>query len=184
MLFELFSLKEVEKLPHPVLKQYLKTRFKEIGGIKRPGVEGYFVYVEHFSALYQRNALRYVTLSSIAEGLFSNIEGISFKQDIVEVSLLFNNEFLLTLVFYQLDEESRSLLLNATHHSTEMHNNSIIVPDLIDTAGALQYNSPFYTPPTYPQKRNCPQSSSHGSPEMSGAMLGVGMLLLRCLLKR
>ncbi len=183
MLYELFSAKDVERLPHPVLKPYLKERFKEIGGIKNPGIEGYFVYVDNFKLLYQRNALRYVTLSSMSEGLFRNIEGVTIKQDIVEVSLLFSNEFLLTLVFYRLDEESLSMILNGSQAQTKPYSSSGI-SNLMIASAPIEPHTPSYMTPSYPAQRNCPQSSSGSSLEMSGAMMGMGMLLLRCLLKR
>ena len=183
MLYELFTINDVERLPHPILKQYLKERFEEIGGIKAPRVDGYFVYVENFKILYQRNALRYVTLSSIAEGLFRNIEGVTIKQDIVEVSLLFNNEFLITLVFYGLDEESLSMILNGSRSQTNPHTNSGI-PNLMLSPTFPEPHAPSYITPNYPVQKNCSQSSVGTSHEMSGAMMGMGMLLLRCLLKR
>ena len=54
--------------------------------------------------------LSYVTLPSISEGLFRNIEGITIKGDIVEVSLLFCNEFLLSVIFYRLNAKSLDLI--------------------------------------------------------------------------
>ncbi len=179
MLIEIFSPKELNTLAYPAVKEHLKQRFKEIGGIKDPSTEGYFVFVEHFHDLYQRNNLRYVSVSSIDEGLFRHIEGFTIKNDIVEVSLSFNNEFLLTLVFYGLDEQSISLILNGgqSYRDNRLQEFSM----LSSPAVSSQHD---YVQSAFQSQRQCGSQPSHGSPEVSGAMLGVGMFLLRCLLKR
>ncbi len=88
----------------------VQKRFTEIDNRLIPQIEGYFLYVEDFSLLYESHQLKHFILPSIKEGLFDRVEGVSVEGDIVEVSLLFNNEFLMSLVFKGLDQESLEVI--------------------------------------------------------------------------
>ena len=101
-MIEVMCPQDIEKITSPVVQTYLHKRFKEIGYVIDPEIEGYFIYVPDFAQLHQTQDLTYLILPSIEEGLFDRPEGISITGDIVEVSLLFNNEFLISLVFYRL----------------------------------------------------------------------------------
>ncbi len=109
---EVMTQSDILKINLPQVQNYLERRFKELEYPLQPSTEGYFIYVEDFTALQVSHRLTFVTLPSIAEGLFRHIEAISIKDDIVEVSLLFNNEFLLSLIFYRLDTDSLNLITN------------------------------------------------------------------------
>lgn len=101
---------DIEKINSSEIQAYLFKRFKEIDYSLMPHIEGYFLYVKEFSLLYERHRLKHFTLPSITEGLFDEVEGVSVEGDIVEVSILFNNEFLMSLVFNSLDEKSLEII--------------------------------------------------------------------------
>ncbi len=101
---------DLQRVSDPKVQQYLQKRFDEIAYILIPHIEGYFLVVNNFSQLYQSHTLQYVTLLSIAEGLFDHVEAVSVESDIVEVSLLFNNEFLLSIVFPQLSADHLAVI--------------------------------------------------------------------------
>lgn len=103
---EVMNTKDIEKITSTEMQTYLFKRFKEINYHLIPHVEGYFLYVEDFTSLYKSHQLSHLILPSISEGLFDHVEGVSIDGDIVEVSLLFNNEFLMSLVFNGLDVKS------------------------------------------------------------------------------
>jgi len=109
-MIEVMYLRDVKKIDNPEVASYLCKRFKEIDYTLIPQIEGYFLYVEDFSLLLESHRLKYLILPSIAEGLFNDIEGVSVEGDIVEVSLLFNNEFLMSLVFNSLDQKSLEII--------------------------------------------------------------------------
>ena len=110
MIIEVMYPNDIDKISSPEIQAYLYKRFKEIDYSLIPHVEGYFLYVKDFSLLYESHNLNYLILPSIGEGLFDHIEGISVEDDIVEVSLLFNNEFLMSLVFNGSDEKSLEIV--------------------------------------------------------------------------
>ena len=101
---------DIEKIDVPEVQAYLYKRFKEINYTLMPQIEGYFLFVEDFSLLYESHQLMHFILPSIKEGLFDRVEGVSVEGDIVEVSLLFNNEFLMSLIFKGLDQESLEVI--------------------------------------------------------------------------
>ena len=102
---EIFQPQDVLDVSPISVQRYLLTRFTEIGYTLNPRSEGYFIYVDDFTELTQTQSLSHITLPSLENGLFSSVEDITIKGDIVEVSLLFNNEFLLSLIFYKIDDE-------------------------------------------------------------------------------
>lgn len=108
-MIEVMSINDIESITSAPMRKYLFKRFEEIGTLNPP-TEGYFLIVNDFALLQERQPLHYMCLPSIAEGLFDHIEGISVEGDIVEVSLLFNNEFLMSLVFNGLDEKSLEIV--------------------------------------------------------------------------
>ena len=101
---------DIEKITSPDIQAYLHKCFKEIANPLVPEREGYFIYVDEFPLLYRSHHLMYFTLPVIADGLFNHVEGISMEGDIVEVSLLFSNEFLITLVFKGLDKKNLEII--------------------------------------------------------------------------
>ncbi len=109
-MIEVMNTNDIEKIDVPEIQAYLYKRFKEIDYTLIPQIEGYFLYVEAFSLLLTRHRLKHLILPSIADGLFDRIEGVSVEGDIVEVSLLFNNEFFMSLVFNGLDEKSLEIV--------------------------------------------------------------------------
>ena len=109
-MIEVMHPNDIEKIDVPELQVYLRKRFKEIDYTLIPHVEGYFLYVEDFSLLLESHRLKYLILPSLADGLFNDVEGVSEEGDIVEVSLLFNNEFLLSLIFKSIDQRNLSII--------------------------------------------------------------------------
>jgi len=105
-MIEVMYLRDIEKIDDPEVVSYLQKRFQEIDHVLHPQTEGYFLYVEDFSTLYEEHKQHYFTLPSIDKGLFDRVEKVDIKGDIVEVSLLFNNEFMMSLIFYALDQKS------------------------------------------------------------------------------
>jgi hypothetical protein len=109
-MIEVFQMMDIANIGIGEVKDYLYRRFKEIGYELDPQREGYFVYVDDFSMLYEHHHLTYFTLPSLDEGLLNCIEAIDREDDLVEVSLLFNNEFLISLVFYKLQSSHLHIL--------------------------------------------------------------------------
>ena len=109
-MIEVMHPSDIEEIDVPEVQAYLHKRFKEIDYGLTPHIEGYFLYVEAFSLLYEKQRLKHLVLPSIAGGLFDRVEGVSVEGDIVEVSLLFNNEFLMSLVFKGLDQKSLEVI--------------------------------------------------------------------------
>jgi len=170
MLVEIQRLTDIDKVHDLQVQQYLQKRFNEIQGIDTPVSEGYFVFVEDFKELYYRNNLQHTSLLSIDEGLFNNVEDIHIKHGIMEVSLLFNNEFLLSLVFYRPDPSILSKIFGT-------HSEPIFYPQSQSMAN-------FGTPVSrvqQPLPNHCANNSSAG---MSSLVMGAGLLLLRCIAKR
>ena len=109
-MIEVLQPEDIEKIDVPEVQAYLHKRFKEIDYRLTPHIEGYFLYIDAFLLLYKSNQLKYLILPSITEGLFDKVEGVSVEGDIVEVSLLFNNEFLMSLIFKGLDQKSLEVI--------------------------------------------------------------------------
>ena len=109
-MIEVMYPQDIEKISSLEIQVYLHKRFKEIDYSLIPEIEGYFLFVENFSLLYESHRLKYLILPSIAEGLFDNVEGVSVESNIVEVSLLFNNEFILSLLFKGLEQKSLEIV--------------------------------------------------------------------------
>ena len=151
-MIEVMTQSDIAKVDVLAVQTYLHKRFKELEYLLNPITEGYFIYVKDFTSLQVSHRLTYVTLPSIAEGLFRHIEGITIKEDIVEVSLLFNNEFLLSLIFYGLDANSLNLITNQSREK--------------------EFLRPKHTPFS-----TCPQG-------LSNLVMSLGIVLLRCMIKR
>ncbi len=109
-MIEVMYLRDVEKIDNPEVASYLQKRLQEIDHILHPQTEGYFLYVEEFTSLYKKNMQHYFTLSSIDEGLFERVESVDIQGDIVEVSILFNNEFMMSLIFHNLTQEQLKII--------------------------------------------------------------------------
>ena len=99
-MIEITKLEEIKAIESAKIRIYLKKRLREVGFELNPLTEGSFLYVEDPGELEQSHKLQGVTLPSIEQGLFSNIETITADLDIFEISLLFNNEYLLSLIIY------------------------------------------------------------------------------------
>ena len=117
-MIEIFDENDISRIPSQKVRDHLHKRFKEIGELLNPAAEGYFVYVDDFEQLYHRNVLRFVELPSIEEGFLKYNEGVMQCGEIVEVSILFNNEFLLTLVLDDLSEDQKSLVFSSMRETT------------------------------------------------------------------
>ena len=109
-MIEVMYLRDIEKITDPEVESYLHKRFQEIAHTLHPQTEGYFLYVEDFNSLYQKNMQRYFTLPSIDEGLFERVEKVDRQGNIVEVSILFNNEFMMSLIFHNLTQEQLKII--------------------------------------------------------------------------
>ena len=118
-MIEVMYVRDVKKIDDPEVASYLHTRFQEIDHILHPQTEGYFLYVEKFQLLYERHIQHYFTLPSIEEGLFERVEAVDIHGDIVEVSLLFNNEFMMSLVFYKLKQEYLEIITKESKNEVD-----------------------------------------------------------------
>lgn len=108
-MIEVMSINDIGSITSAAMRKYLFKRFEEIGTLNSQ-TEGYFLVVNDFALLQERQPLHYVCLPSISDGLFDHVEGVAVEGDIVEVSLLFNNEFLMSLIFSDLDEKSLEIV--------------------------------------------------------------------------
>ena len=109
-MIELMYLRDLEKIDNPEVASYLQKRFQEIDHVLHPQTEGYFLYVENFSSLYEKHTQHYFTLPSIDEGLFERVEKVDIQGNIIEVSILFNNEFMMSLIFHNLTEDQLQII--------------------------------------------------------------------------
>jgi hypothetical protein len=109
-MIEVMYPRDIEKINDPVVASYLHKRFQEMDHILHPQTEGYFLYVEEFSSLHQRHSQHYFTLPSIDEGLIDSVENVKIEGNIVEVSILFNNEFMMSLIFHNLTSEQLQII--------------------------------------------------------------------------
>ena len=97
-MIEITKLEEIKAIESVKIRIYLKRRLKEIGYELNPLTEGSFLYVEDPQAFQQSHKLQGVTLPSIEQGLFTHIEAVTVHLGIFEISLLFNNEYLLSVI--------------------------------------------------------------------------------------
>ena len=109
-MIEVMYPRDIEKIDNPEVARYLHKRFLEIDYTLHPQTEGYFLYVEAFTSLYKNHIQHYFTLPSISEGLFDRVENIEIENGVVEVSLLFNNEFMISLIFHNLTAEELQVI--------------------------------------------------------------------------
>ena len=109
-MIEVMYPRDIEKINNSEVASYLHKRFQEIDHTLHPQTEGYFLYVEEFSSLYKKNIQHYCVLPSIDEGLFDSVEKVDIQGLIVEVSLLFNNEFMMSLIFHNLTSEQLQII--------------------------------------------------------------------------
>ena len=100
-MIEITKLEEINSIESAKIRIYLKRRLKEIGYELNPLTEGSFLYVEDPQEFQQSHKLQGVTLPSIEQGLFAHIEAVTVHLGIFEISLLFNNEYLLSIVVDQ-----------------------------------------------------------------------------------
>ncbi len=155
-MIEILTKRDIGKVSQPQVQSYLTKKFTEVRDNLNPSAGGHFIYVEDFTQLYNQHRLRYVTLPSIDTGLFNTVEAVTIRDKVVEVSVFFNHECLLTLIFYDL---SSNYLEVITHAGGEHTLQSIL--------------------PTHNR-----DSSSMYSTGVSSIAVSMGMLLLRCALKR
>ena len=109
-MIEVMYPRDIEKIDNSEVASYLHKRFQEMDHILHPQTEGYFLYVEEFNSLHKKNIQHYFTLPSISEGLFDRVENIEIENGVVEVSLLFNNEFMMSLIFHNLTAEELQII--------------------------------------------------------------------------
>ena len=109
-MIEVMYLKDIEKIDDSKVKKYLHKRFQELNHVLSPQSEGYFLYVEDFNSLHINHRQHNFTLPSIAEGMLESIENVTVQDNIVEVSLLFNNEFMISLILHDLTLEQLALI--------------------------------------------------------------------------
>ena len=97
-MIEITKLEEIKSIESAKIRIYLKRRLQEIGFELNPQIEGSFLYVDLPQVLHQSHQLRGMTLPSIEQGLFTHIEAVTVHLGIFEISLLFNNEYMLSLI--------------------------------------------------------------------------------------
>ncbi len=100
-MIEITKLEEIKAIESAKIRIYLKKRLREVGFELNPLTEGSFLYVEDPEELEQSHKLQGVTLPSIEQGLFTHIEAVTVHLGIFEISLLFNNEYILSIVLDQ-----------------------------------------------------------------------------------
>ena len=61
-MIEVMYLRDVEKIDNAEVASYLQKRFQEIDHVLHPQTEGYFLYVENFSSLYEKRILNTILL--------------------------------------------------------------------------------------------------------------------------
>lgn len=98
MMVEVVEIQDIEKIDSGEIKTYLKKRFEQLQYPLRAAIDGYFLYVDNPALFDQEHTLRHVTLPTIEQGLFRHIEGVEIEDNTIEISLLRNNEFLLSIV--------------------------------------------------------------------------------------
>ena len=104
-MIEITKLEEIKDIESVKIRTYLKKRLREVGYELNPQTEGSFLYVKDPELFHHSQKLSGVTLPSIEQGLFSSVEAVTVHLGIFEISLLFNNEYLLSIV---VDENSCS----------------------------------------------------------------------------
>ncbi len=109
-MIEVMYVRDIAKINDPEVASYLQKRFQEIDHLLHPQTEGYFLYVEDFTSLHKSHTQHYVTLPSIDAGLFDRVENVAIQGSIVEVSLLFNNEFLISLILHNVTQEQLQII--------------------------------------------------------------------------
>ena len=97
-MIEITKPEEVNVIKSAKIRIYLKRRLMEVGYELNPLIDGSFLFLEEAEELQQSHKLLGVTLPSIEQGLFTHIEAVTVHLGIFEISLLFNNEYLLSIV--------------------------------------------------------------------------------------
>ena len=97
-MIEITKPEEIKAIESAKIRIYLKRRLMEVDYQLNVLSEGSFLYLESPELLHQSHKLKGVTLPSIEQGLFSNIEAVTVHLGIFEISLLFNNEYLLSII--------------------------------------------------------------------------------------
>jgi len=97
-MIEITKPEEINSIESAKIRTYLKRRLREVGYELNSQTEGSFLYVEDPKLLHHSHRLCGVTLPSIEQGLFTSVEAVTVHLGIFEISLLFNNEYLLSIV--------------------------------------------------------------------------------------
>ncbi len=97
-MIEITKTEDIKAIKSAKIRIYLKRRLGEVGYRLNPQTEGSFIFIEDPLELQQSHKLQGVTLPSVEQGFFTQIESVFVYLDIIEISLLFNNEYMLSVV--------------------------------------------------------------------------------------
>ena len=98
-MIELLAKRDVSLIANPALKEYTLFSFKRLPSDYIYPDYGYFIVFEHFEELLQ-NPLPFskCKLPSINDGLFDYVELVEQKEGILEVVILVDNDFGVSLI--------------------------------------------------------------------------------------
>lgn len=98
-MIELLEKGDVSLIHNPALKEYATYSFERLPSDFVYPEYGYFIIIEHFDELLQ-NPLPFskCKLPSLNDGLFEYIELVEQKGDILEIVILVNNDFGVSLI--------------------------------------------------------------------------------------
>ncbi|NBK99631.1 MAG: hypothetical protein EOM50_16770 [Erysipelotrichia bacterium] len=98
-MIELLNQGDVSQIMNPALKEYATYSFERLPSDFIYPDYGYFVIIEHFDELLQ-NPLPFskCKLPSFNEGLLDYIELVEQKKDVLEVVILADNDFGVSLI--------------------------------------------------------------------------------------
>jgi hypothetical protein len=116
-LVEILTPTDLQRLP-PAVRRYLQGRLATLESPPDPATEGYFVYLEDPRVLTHPLVLRHTTLPSLEAGLLRHLEGVVGNGELLELAVLPNNEFLLSLVLPRtpwLEQQLRPYLSELPH---------------------------------------------------------------------
>jgi len=101
MIVEIMNEADIQKVGDIAVQSYLQQRFTDLEAPLDAKHEGYFLYIEDTEVFEKEQQLTFAVLPSIEQGLFSRFEDTMLRDGIVEMSLLINNEFMLSIIMLE-----------------------------------------------------------------------------------
>lgn len=101
MIVEVMNEVDIPKVGNKAVQRYLQQRFTELEVPLDAEREGYFLYIEETKLFEKEQQLTFAVLPSIEQGLFDRFEDTTLRDGIVEMSLLINNEFMLSIIMLE-----------------------------------------------------------------------------------